>query len=997
MGKRTVQVQPLFSSNEEIEVVEEDKPNHTDSIPAELVSDSLVEVITENGPKPLRDKSGIKTPLQDNKVSLLSTGIFKSSENPAHTSWSVPYKTNVKTKQISAEEHKSRGNRYHSNSVVVSRVSIPGKHRTFSNANAKFKELALLSSPQFTALKRKYLENMTKLTSYYNTNTDGGGKKINQKDRNDDNHPVSTAHKGRNTTPSKLDHVNADEGTVGRRTHHLPPKNSTSPNVIKGIPKSVTSSSKSNNISTKDEKMIDELFKKKEETVQSEPEVFDSFMPNSQHKSPPNELRMISSKHGPSTSPISKGVNEADEFQKKEEGTTQMEPEVFDSKLKVKNEKDALTSKSPDKNKEISISSIVNEGEHLRRQPMRSTNSEISNKSSSASRKDTTPSNQTREGNTSKTLLNSDNHMKNTSGFVSPSHLYKDRTTLLENSVIKGQVEIPRKNSSNSSILDQEKVNERKYKFRNRSDSIFAAKGTLHGGGRSKSGSHILAHVHSIINSNGSSNMQLSSKTKGGFYLRLNSSIAKHLSDLISFFDSFIQSNNTNSFLPALSRYENETKINSGIKNNREKGSLETFLNLIRLNTPDNNTKERAFAMANRQMPFNSSNESLLENNRRRVQVSIYRGWTEASKRKGLRQKVGNSKSASMRNTTSNLNYKTDLSTRRNFTRSEDEFEIRILESMRNVSRKKLEKLKDYILKVLRSSHDHRNFSLLGQRNYQQNNQTRLGKQHKPDQERSNNSANYTGNEKRKQQQRPNHGHVEHPNGALKTSLHHEPDAEQQGVRKQSHSQGRKNLTRHEQIKNRTTMCHHKQQQVTKSLKEQSLISSYSLNWTKDQNCTSNSLHMPKQINNESHQTGFSSPPALKDRVSIFFHNHLSALRENASAFKARENQNKNDRNVKSPYIQSTFHMSSPLAVQSSSPKKKARNSTSLSWVDNSQTISNTSLPSHAAEHVDDVKNISVQHDEDVFQEKDVNTSGVTQKLSSNVTEVTEYVEQGKV
>ena len=949
MGKRTIQVQPSFSSNEEIEVVEEDKPNHTDSIPAELVSDSLVEVITENGPKPLRDKSGNKTPL-DNKV-LLSTGIFKSRENSAHTLWSVPYKTNAKTKQIFAKEHKSRGNRYHSNSMIVSRVSIPRKHRAFSSANARFKELALLSSPQFTALKHKYLENMTKLTSYYNTNADRVGKEVIQKERNDNNYPMSTAHKGLNTTPSKLDYVNADEGTVGRRTHHLLAKNATPPKVIKGIPKSVTASSKSNNISTKDEQMTDVLIKKKKKTVQSEPEVFDNFVSNSQHKSTPNnELRMISSKHGPSTSPISKGVNEADEFLEKEEGTTQIEPEVFDSKLKVKNEKEVLASNGPNKKKEVLISSRVNKGEHLRRQPMRFTNSEISNKSSSVNRKDITPSNKTRESNTSKTQLKNDNYMNNTSGFVSPSHLFKDRTTLLKNGVIKGQVEIPRKNSNDSSI-DREKVNERKHKFRNRSDSsIFAA---------------------------------------NGFNFRLNSSIAKHLSDLISFFDSFKQTNNTNNFLPALNRYENETK------NNREKGSLETFLDLIRLNTPDDNTTKRALAMANRHTLFNSSNESLSENNRKRVQMSIYRGWTEASKRKGLRQKVGNSNSAFKRNATSNLNYITDFSTRKNFSRSEDEFEIRFLESMRNVSRKKLEKLKNHILKVLGSSHDHRNFSQLGQRNYQQKNQTRLDKQHKPDQEGSNNNANYIGNEERKQQQQPNHGHVEHQNGAPKTSLHHEQDVEQQGVHKQSHSQGRNNLTRHEQMKNRTTMCHHKQQQVIKSSKEQSLIMSNSSNWTKDQNCTSNNLHMPKKINNESHQMGLPTSPALKDLVSIFFHNYLSALRENASAFRARENQNKNDRNVKSPYNQSTFHMSPPLAVHSSSPKKKARN-TSLYWTDNTQTISNTGLPSHTAEHVDDVKNISIQHDEDVFQEKDFNTIGVTQKLSSNVMEVTEYVEQGK-
>ena len=1015
-----VQLSP-FETNEVIEVVDEDKFQRLDTIPAESVPDSLVEIVKETGPRPpndihaQRDESRFKNLLK-NKPSALSAAISKLSENNVHTVQTPPYKSNLKTKQKLVKSHESRIKTF-SSSQMVPRVSIPGKHSTLNTSQAKFSWMASLSPRQFASLKHDYLENMTRLTS--NINAKDGG---NQKDRNVTSSPgvldTFIARMGQDAA-SKADHMTPRKTVVGSRTHHLPPKTSswhkenthlspkkvfiqnvlngaTSIKVIKGNPKSVPASPKSPSV-PKDVQRAGMPFNKEQTTIQLEPEVFDSM---TDIKS--NEKEHLISKDGHKSSgsllvsptpvsstslTVSKGANSVPS--QKKVHTIQIEPEVLDSTFKVKNETEE-------------------------------------------------------------------------SGQFGHSNV-----KMASHNEHKSPTKIPQRRFNNSTI-DQGQVTQNKEKYRNRSDSS----GHTNGG------------VPIAKNSNDSSNMDLSANSESGFNITLNFTVEKHLLDLIRFFNSFYGSNNSyNGLNPEVhDNRTNTNKVKNSTRNKSENSILEnlkSFLAFIRVKTPDDNYTRKAPVMANM---HTLSNDSISDRSGKILQM-IYRGWNKASKWKaGLRLKTANSNNSSLKNASS---VSTDSmkfnSTGSSFKKSrEDEFENHLLELMRKASRRELENFENHILKVLGSSrlrnfaqqHHQRNFS---QQQQQQLNQARLNKKHKTHEQSLNRSTNGTkhyGREKLRQHQ-PKNQDVKMEVfllGGRKPKQH--PDL---GIQIQNHSKTRKNHTHHGQVENGTTLiCQNKQPQVSEALQDQFLNISHSRNSTTGQNCTSDSLETGTTINYDSHKTkpllshapltnritsffhnylstsrvntstlkgirintkaktSLSHSPvsnritnffhnhvstshgntstlkgittkakpslshsSISTRITNFFHNHLSTSHGNTSTLKGITTKAKTNHYLNFSPNTSAIHMPSDLAPHGLSPKKKGRNTTALHQAPSSSVVQNTSLD--GAEHGDDIKNKSVQHYEDVFQEKDVmEPSLVIQKLGPKVMEVTEYFDQGK-
>ena len=843
-----IQLSP-FASNEVIEVVDEDKFQRLDTIPAELVSDSLVEVVKETGPRPhsdihvQKDESRFKN-LLENKPSL-STAISKLSENNVHTVQTRPYKNKIKTKQKVTKSHESRMKTFAS-SQMVPRVSIPGKHSALNTSQAKFSWMASLSPRQFASLKHNYLENMTRLTS--NINAKDG---INQKDRNVTSPPgVLDTFRVRMglDAASNADQITPRQTVVGSRTHHLLPKTSswhkenahsspkkvfiesvpngaTSIKVIKGEPKSIPASSKLPSVS-KDVQRAGMPFKKKQTTIQLEPEVFDNVTDiksnENEHlisKGPHNSngSRLISPTPVSLTSvTVSKGANSVPS--QKKVHTIQIEPEVLDSTFKVKNETEHFILNGRNKN----------------------------------------------NGKTSK--------------FDKFGQFGHSNVKMASHNEHKSPVKIPQRQFSNSTI-DQGQVTQNKEKYSNRSDSSIVGKIARTG--------HTNGGVPLAKNSNDSSNMDLSANSESGFNITLNSTIEKHLLDLISFFNSFYGSNNSyNGLKPKL--HDNRTKTNN-VKNstgNKSENSilenLKNFLAFIRVKTPDDNYTRKALVTANM---HTLSNDSISDRSVKILQM-IYRGWNKGSKRKGFRLKTANPHNSSVKNASS---LSTDTMTGSRFNKSrEDEFENHLLELMRKASRKELENLKNHILKVLGSSRL-RNFAQQHhQRNQQQQlNQARLNKKHKTHEQslnRSTNSTKYYGKENLRQQQPKNHNVKKEVFlfGGRKPKQH--PDL---GIEIQNYSKRRNNHTHHEQVENGTTLCQYKQPQVSEALQEQSLNISQSMNSTTGQNCSSDSLETGTTINYDSHKTKPRlSHALLANRITNFFHNYLSTSRVNTSTLK---------------------------------------------------------------------------------------------------------------
>ena len=1037
-----------FLSNEVIEVVDEDKIQRLDTIPAETVSDSLVEVVTENRPRPHndihahRDASRFKNLLKK-ETSSLSTAISKLSENNGHTVQILPYKNNIKTK------HKSRKKTF-STSQMVPRVSIPGKHSKWNTSQVKSSWMP----SQFASLKHDFLENMKTPTS--NENAKIGS---NQKDRNITRSPsvldAFVARMGLDDA-SNPNHMTPRKTLVGSRTHHSLPKTSswrkennhsspqnvfiqsvtnvaTSVKVIKGKPKSLPGSSKSQSVSKKVQKS-DMSFKKKQNTIQLEPEVFDSItdvqssdnehlISKDPHKS--NGSHLISPTHVSSKSlNVSKGTNSVPSQKKMD--TIQIEPEVFDS----------ITDMQSSENEHL-----ISKGRHKSNGSHLISPTPVSSKSLSVSKGTNSVPSQTKmdtihiepevfhnifkeTNETEHFILKGQNKSNGKTSKVGQLGHSSVKTAFHKQHKIRAK--IPQRPISNSTI-DKGQVT---HKFRNGSDSSI-----IRTNEKIARASHTNGGVPMAKNSNDSSNMDLSVNSENGFNIPLNSTIVQHLLDLLSFFNSFYGSNNSYILKPKLHDVDDGTKSNKVKNSTRNQNgenileNLKNFLAFIHVKTPDDNHTRKALVMANTHSLSNDSSYSLSERSGKILQM-IYRGWNMASKGEGLRLKTANLNNSSVKNASS---LSTDImefkSTGSSFNKSrEDEFESHLLELMGKASRKELENLKNHILKVL-GSRRLRNFSQQNQQTNQpeQQNQAGLNKKHKTREQSLNRDSNNTKHYEKEQLMQHQHQPKSH-DVMTETFPLHGPKPKQHPdlvIKIQNHSNTRKNHTYHQQVEYRTTLFQHKPSQVSEALQEQSLNMSNSMNSSTGQNCTSDSFNTKAKINYESQQTKsrFSHSP-ITNQITNFFHNYLSTSRVNTSTLKgfriktkaktslshsplthritnffhnylsASHGNNSTLKGVTTKANTSAIHGSSTMALHSLSPKKKGRNTTSLFRAQSSSVVKNASLD--AAEHGDDVKNKSVQHHEDVFQEKVVKPNLVVHKLSPKAVEVTEYFEQGK-
>ena len=1071
-------------SQEEIEVVDEGNTQRFNTIPAEPVPDSLVEVFVENGHNPLKDDHahrdrGLrpKHPLE-NKTSSLSTA--KLRENTVQTLQSVSYKTNQKTKQKYAKVYPSRLEKLPRDSKIFPRVSIPGYHRTQNTSHTRFNWMALLSPRQITLLENSsYGKHLSKLT-------DGVGQRASQKNRS-----TFIARMGLGSTP-KLDNVSprdqahslpSENTHWSRQNAHLSPIESVlhrgeSSLVLKGKPISVPDSSNLLNVSKGAHTFRPYVpFEKKEDAIQMEPEVFDSFknvkfksienkhlISNDQHEN--NEVLISStanrkihfsgskvvshdkrvlpksvdwrrentnlstkkvfmqsiSNREPSTKVIkgkpqsvpdltksfnaSKVVHRVNMSSKKKENTIKIGPKASDSVKNVKPNKNeywisngrhesngSLISFKSNWKADFSDSKVLSHSA-ARQQSMKSAHLQISKTPDSSDRKGIAHSNITQAENV-KSQLKVDKYLNKTSRHLKSGQLPdKIKQVRLKNNATETLiVKVSQLPSSNTD--DEGKIAGIKERHENQSVSTTITTNDKVRNGLRNRENHILYVDHMNKTSTELKKTNSSTTPNSNCNVALNSTIARHLKDLISFFNSFsYPSNSTDDDLRQSNQdiYKNRTITNDASNKSADHilKNMQKLLDLINFNRPN---ADNCLQLGSKHTVSSTSSFTLSERERKKLQVSIYRGWNKASKRKGLHLRAGILSNWPVKNDSSLLNYTMDLRTGSSLTKSrKDAFEYHLLQLMKNVSRKDLENLENAILKAL-SSNRLRNFRRQRQKPNQQH-QSRLTKQNNTRQQsldRSNDNPNHIGKEQLKHQL---HNHT------VKVVMfpHRKPTAEQH--QKQNQTQRHKNVTYHEQIDNGTTLRRYQQPQVGQARhtnRTMAVNMSYTINSTGKQNCTLASS-ADSYINYRCRQTK-SNSSNLKNRIKDFFHEYLTASHINSRTFKGKKTTAKNNLHLNSSHNHSGSLMSlSPLAHNSLASRKQVRNTTSQHRVGNSSVTNKATkanLPK--VQHVDDIKNVSIQHEEDVFQETNVKTNSLARKLGPEVVEVTEFVDQGKM
>lgn len=152
------------------------------------------------------------------------------------------------------------------------------------------------------------------------------------------------------------------------------------------------------------------------------------------------------------------------------------------------------------------------------------------------------------------------------------------------------------------------------------------------------------------------------------------------------------------------------------------------------------------------------------------------------------------------------------------------------------------------------------------------------------------------------------------------------------------------------------------------------------------------------KTSHRSHQKDLSPfSSKVKDEIKDFFYDLVSASPPNSRTLKGINSKGNADISLKSSSNQSTFHMTPSTDLRGVFSTKNARNITSIKAI-YQLTKNVTVAPSKSREkgkHVSNITNVFNQHEDDVHQERFAKTKSVSQKLSSGVTEMTQYVDQG--
>ena len=512
----------------------------------------------------------------------------------------------------------------------------------------------------------------------------------------------------------------------------------------------------------------------------------------------------------------------------------------------------------------------------------------------------------------------------------------------------------------------------------------------------SKSGSHNLALVHARKNATYLNSTKLSMKTNGTFTLSLDSKISlKHFSDLIDFFNSLNSSSDktpTTNISTGGNRHIS-SKLKNNTRNHIISENLLRFLNFVHIKkTSGNYTGKR---LEPEKGHTHSNHDSIADQIRKQLQMSIYRGWNKASKGRRLgSKKLSTSSNPSIKNKLTHSNDTTRFRSNDSLKESKgDDFELKVLQMMKNVSHKELLKLEDDIVNALSSA---RLWNLP-----QQHEKQHLGQQHQSSPE------NLRG--KHKQIINRQHDIQEHlsekqlsyrqqlnqQQQKLGMFQHHNPKVGQQ--HNQTHTERKHNQTS-QQIEDRnngTTLQQHKPGFES----EQSHLQQ--TNHTKQhlmKNNMSYSMESTTTVQNCNSSVSENTTKKFRNHVCDQTHNKLSPHNNGSKdlfSHSFNTSHTKTDALIK---IAHTLHNAAPVQsplARHSSARKIAENNTSPSRIGDGTTVTKPGF--NVGKDVDDTRNISVQLDRDSAQEP-VNAESVPEGTTgSAVEELTEYVDQGRL
>ena len=503
-----------------------------------------------------------------------------------------------------------------------------------------------------------------------------------------------------------------------------------------------------------------------------------------------------------------------------------------------------------------------------------------------------------------------------------------------------------------------------------------------------KSGSYNLVLAHARENATHLNSTKLSIKTTSTFFSSLDSNISlKHFSDLLNFFNSFNFSSDKKptSNISSEGNSHVSNKFKNGTRNRIVSENLLKFLDFVHTKKTSGNFTSKRLDLGKGHA--HSDNNSIADQIKKQLQMSIYRGWNKASKGRRLgSKKLPTSLHPSVKNKhTNDLHDTTRLKGNDTFVKSKgDNFELNVLQMMKNVSQKELLKLEGDIVKALSSAK---------QWNLQQNpghqhqispektkDEQLIHRQHNKQEHLSEKQLNYEQLNKQGQMLRhsnPKFGQqqnqtqkkrkskqikqqIEESNNGTKLQQH-----ELKFEYKQSHLQ-QTNHTNHQS--NNTNMSRHDSLESTSTVQNCSLL--VSVNTTKKSpNYGCNQTH-----NKLSHKNN--------GRKDLFSHFSNTSQVKTGALIKIAHT------------LHNVSSLQSPLAHHSSARKITGNNTLPLRTGDDTF----VTIPGfNVAKDVDDTKNILVQLDRDSAQEK-VNTESISEGTAgSGIVELTEFVDQGKL
>ena len=502
-----------------------------------------------------------------------------------------------------------------------------------------------------------------------------------------------------------------------------------------------------------------------------------------------------------------------------------------------------------------------------------------------------------------------------------------------------------------------------------------------------KNGSHNLVLTHARKNATHLNSTKLSVETTGTFTSLLGSNISmKHFSDLINFFNSF------NSSSDKKPTSNNSTKGNSHVSNKFKTGTrnpivsqnLLKFLDFVHTKTTSGNYTSKRLKLGEEHA--HSDHNFIADQIKKQLQMSIYRGWNKASKGRRLgSKKLLTSLHPSVKSKLTNLHDTTRLRGNDSFAKSKgDNFELGVLQMMKNVSQKELLKLEGDIVNALSSA----KLWNLQQRHENQN----PGQQHQISPEKTkdkqliyrqhNKQENLSGKQLNYQQQLNKQLQMlKHSNSKL-GQQQNQTERKSKQTKQQIEENNNGNKLHQKELKFESEQSHlqqnnHESHHIKRKNMSHSLESITTVQNSSLLVCVNTTKKSPnygcKQTHNE-------SSPKNNGRKDIFSHFSNTSQTKTGGLVKIAHT------------LHNAASVQSPLAHHSSARKITENNTLPLRTGDGTF----VTIPGFdVAKEVDDTKNISVQLDR---AQEPVNTESISEGTAgSGIVELTEFVDQGKL